>query len=136
MRGFQFYTSLINELDATMNDFLAVTKALADETRLRVLMMLEPGELCLCQLIAVLQLSPSTVSKHVSILATAGLVVGRKDGRWRFYKLSGREAPQYIREALKWVRTHLHDQPGVQRDLKACCAITEQPLEDVSCCYR
>lgn len=119
-----------------MNDFLAVTKALADETRLRVLMLLEPGELCLCQLIAVLGLSPSTVSKHVSILSAAGLVVSRKDGRWRYYKLSGRDAPEHVRQALKWVKTHLQEQPGVQSDRKACCAITEQPLEDVSCCYR
>jgi DNA-binding transcriptional ArsR family regulator len=119
-----------------MNDVLATTKALADETRLRVLMLLEPGELCLCQLIAVLGLSPSTVSKHVSLLSAAGLVRCRKEGRWHYYGLAGRDAPAHVRDALKWVKTHLRDTPGVAKDREACCAIADVPLEDVSCCYR
>ncbi len=119
-----------------MNDFLNVTKALADETRLRVLMLLEPGELCLCQLIAVLGLSPSTVSKHVSLLTAAGLVTCRKEGRWHYYKLADRNAPAHVRTALKWVRTHLKEQPKVVSDREACCDIADQPLETVSCCYR
>jgi len=115
---------------------LAVTKALADETRLRVLMLLVPGELCLCQLIAVLELAPSTISKHVSILAAAGLVERRKEGRWHYYKLTGRGAPVHVRQALKWVLTSLEDQSVVLRDRKAYDAIAGQSLDDLSCCYR
>ncbi|MCX7006705.1 MAG: metalloregulator ArsR/SmtB family transcription factor [Kiritimatiellaeota bacterium] len=51
-----------------MQDIMDVLKALADETRLRALCALRNGELCVCQLIALLDLSPSTVSKHLSIL--------------------------------------------------------------------
>ena len=71
-----------------MQDRLDVLKALADETRLRALYALRGGELCVCQLIALLELAPSTVSKHLSILRAARLVESRKDGRWMYYRLS------------------------------------------------
>jgi DNA-binding transcriptional ArsR family regulator len=65
-------------------------KALADENRLRALCALRDGELCVCQIIALLSLAPSTVSKHLSILRAARLVDSRKDGRWMYYRLSGK----------------------------------------------
>ena len=71
-----------------MRDRLDVLKALADETRLRALCALTGGELCVCQLIALLELAPSTVSKHLSVLRNARLVDSRKDGRWMYYRLS------------------------------------------------
>ena len=71
-----------------VRDVLDVLKALADETRLRALCALRGGELCVCQLIALLELAPSTVSKHLSILRSARLVESRKDGRWIYYRLA------------------------------------------------
>lgn len=71
-----------------MRDTLDVLKALADETRLRALFALRGGELCVCQVIALLDLAPSTVSKHLAVLRAARLVESRKDGRWMYYRLS------------------------------------------------
>lgn len=71
-----------------MQDTLDVLKALADENRLRALFALKGGELCVCQLIALLELAPSTVSEHLSILRAARLVDSRKEGRWMYYILS------------------------------------------------
>ena len=71
-----------------MRDVMDVLKALADESRLRALGALRGGELCVCQLIAFLDLAPSTVSKHLAILRAARLVDSRKDGRWMYYRLS------------------------------------------------
>lgn len=71
-----------------MRDTLDVLKALADENRLRALFALRGGELCVCQLIALLDLAPSTVSKHLSVLRSARLVDSRKEGRWMYYRLS------------------------------------------------
>ena len=62
--------------------------ALSDSTRVRLLHALRGGELCVCQLIELVGLSPSTVSKHLSILRDAGLVDSRKDGRWVHYRLA------------------------------------------------
>ncbi len=71
-----------------MREVMDMLKALADESRLRALCALEGGELCVCQIIALLDLAPSTVSKHLTILRAARLVESRKDGRWMYYRLS------------------------------------------------
>ncbi len=64
-------------------------KALAHPARLRIAAMLRPGELCVCQMTAVLRLAPSTVSAHLAELRRAGAVAERKEGRWVFYALTG-----------------------------------------------
>ena len=71
----------------TIDDFVAVTKAFSDPHRVRAIMALREGELCVCQLIELFGLAPSTVSKHMSILKQAGLVDSRKDSRWVYYHL-------------------------------------------------
>ena len=76
-----------------MKDCLNITKALADENRLRMLLALQDGELCVCQITELMGLAMSTVSKHLSILYQAGLVNARKEGRWMYYSLPGKGAP-------------------------------------------
>lgn len=67
-------------------------KALGDETRIRALLALRDHELCVCQIVELLELAPSTVSKHLQILKEAGLVKSRKKGRWVYYRLSESDA--------------------------------------------
>lgn len=62
-------------------------KGLAHPARLRLLAMLATGELCVCQLTAVLGLAPSTVSQHLSVLTRGDLVADRKEGKLVFYRL-------------------------------------------------
>lgn len=112
-----------------MNEILGVTKALADANRLRAMMALDRGELCVCQVIEMLGLAPSTVSKHLSILHQAGLVQARKEGRWMYYRLPGREAPRAVKEALAWVRRNLADAPQVVRDSKKLDTILRMDRE-------
>jgi ArsR family transcriptional regulator len=71
----------------SLDDFAAVTGALSDPHRIRALMALRSGERCVCQIIELLGLAPSTVSKHMTILRQAGLVESRKDSRWVYYRL-------------------------------------------------
>jgi len=70
-----------------MDKFIAITKALSDSNRVRALAALRYGELCLCQIIELLGLAPSTVSKHMSVLKNAGLVESHKEERWMYYRL-------------------------------------------------
>lgn len=63
-------------------------KALGHPARMRIAVMLRGGELCVCQMTAVLQLAASTVSAYLAELRRAGCVVERKEGRWVFYALS------------------------------------------------
>lgn len=80
-----------------------ITKALAVETRVRTLLSLRGGEPCVCQITELLGLTPSTVSKHISILFQGNLVESRKDGRWIYYPLPGKSAPAAVRKALDWI---------------------------------
>ncbi len=93
-----------------------ITKALADENRVRALLALRQGELCVCQITELFGLAPSTMSKHLSVLYQAGLLESRKNGRWVYYKLPGSEAPLAVREATRWVQRSLADDPKVTED--------------------
>jgi len=108
-----------------------ITKALADGNRLRVLMALGGGELCVCQIVAMLALAPSTVSKHMYILRQAGLVEARKEGRWVYYRLDGTGADKAAREAVRWVQRHLADDPQIVRDAQRLKAILKMSPEEL-----
>lgn len=87
-----------------MESILAITRALSDENRVRALLALGDQEVCVCQLIELLELAPSTVSKHMSVLRQAQLVVGRKKGRWMYYRLPGKMAAPLVRQSIAWIR--------------------------------
>jgi DNA-binding transcriptional ArsR family regulator len=105
--------------NAELRRFMSITKALADETRIRALLALRTGELCVCQITELFGLAPSTMSKHLSVLAQAGLVESRKAGRWIYYQLPGPTAPVEIREALDWVGKSLRGSLRATEDRKA-----------------
>lgn len=65
-----------------MRELLLVMKALGDPSRLRIVAALEGRELCLCQIVELVGLATSTVSRHMAILEQARLVDARKEGRW------------------------------------------------------
>jgi len=85
-----------------MKNILRVIKALADENRLKILQMLNGAELCVCHILEGLEVAPSTVSKHLSILEQAGLIETRKKGRWVHCRLPKSPAPE-VKSALKWL---------------------------------
>ena len=97
-----------------MRDLMAVLKALADENRVRVLMALGPRELCVCQIVELLGLAPSTVSKHMTILKQARLVDSRKEGRWMFYRLAEDDAPLEAKRWPRWCRNCLPTTPTTE----------------------
>ena len=101
-----------------MREFINISKALSDENRLRALMMLIGQELCLCQLIEMLGLAPSTVSKHMSVLYQADLINARKQGRWMYYSLVARGASPQGASAIAWVKKSLAKDKRVLADAK------------------
>lgn len=116
-----------------MNSFLHITKALSDKNRVRVLLMLKGRELCVCQIIEVLGLAPSTVSKHLSILLNAGLIASTKNGRWVYYALPARPEKSIAR-AISWAHESLADDPAALADRKKLNAVKKMSL--VSLCSR
>lgn len=99
-----------------MFEFLNITKALAEENRVRILLALQVEELCVCQIIELLELAPSTVSKHMSVLRQARLVDSRKDGRWMYYRLADSNAPRVVSEAIAWVKKSLSSNERIRQD--------------------
>jgi len=74
--------------DAIVRSIARVHKALSDETRLRILMYLTTGELCVCELLGALEMPQSTVSHHLMLLQNADLITSRKQGRWVLYSIN------------------------------------------------
>ena len=118
-----------------MDIFLNTTKALSDANRVRVLLALRQGELCVCRIIELLQLAPSTVSKHLSILKQAGLIESRKEGRWMHYRLPGREQAGSWR-TLKWVFENMGDAPEIAGDRARMKEILATPIDKLTKIYR
>lgn len=65
-----------------------IFKAISDPTRLKILYLLQDGELCVCEIINVLEKPQSTISHHLNVLKKAGFIKGRKEGLWIHYQLN------------------------------------------------
>lgn len=117
-----------------MRGFMNITKALADETRVRMLMALRGGELCVCQITRLFGLAPSTVSKHLSILHQAGLVESRKNERWVYYRLPAPHPPPMAKQALHWTSTNVGKDERMVADARQLKKILK--LDPVKLCNR
>jgi DNA-binding transcriptional ArsR family regulator len=109
-------------------EFMNITRALADESRVRMLLALRDRELCVCQITELFGYAPSTVSKHLSILSQAGLILSRKTERWVYYRLPGSSAAVAVREALGWVQKSLAKSEQADADAKKLKAILQTDL--------
>jgi DNA-binding transcriptional ArsR family regulator len=103
-------------------------KALAHPGRLRILAMLRGGELCVCQMTAVLDLAASTVSAHLADLKRAGLVGDRKDGRWVFHRLERSEGAAALLEPV-WKA--IARDPQVQADARLLRELRRVGVEEL-----
>ena len=92
-------------------------RAFADETRLRILHLLSRGELCVCDIMAVLGAPQSKVSRHLGYLRRAGLVADRKDGLWRHYSLAPAES-RFQTSLLRCLDSCLDEGGRLKRDAR------------------
>lgn len=116
-----------------MKQFMDITKALSDENRIRVLMFLKKRELCVCRIIEMLALAPSTVSKHMQILKQAGLVESRKHGRWIYYSLSEEDNSPLATKTLKWLADCLRRNQTVCRDRRTLKEVMAMDISQLAC---
>ena len=94
---------LMQTLD--VRSFSRLFRALADETRLRIVALLSHGELCVCHLEEALRLSQPKVSRHLAALRSAGVVEDRRDGTWVYYRLIRQPDADCERQLRGLVRT-------------------------------
>jgi len=93
--------------------------------------------LCVCNINELLELAPSTVSKHLFLLKNARLVKARKDGRWMHYRLNrGQDAPEIVTRALGWIVQSVSDEPEIKADREKLNRILSVSLETACCNVR
>lgn len=97
-----------------MKDFILVIKALSDPNRVKLLKMLQERVMCVCEIQAALGIAQPTVSKHLKILESAGLVGRKKDGLWVNYHLSDGNSSPYAASLLGNLKHWLKDDPEIR----------------------
>lgn len=99
-----------------MKNTARMFKALADETRLRIIvLLLHEGELCVCDIMAALDLPQSTTSRHLAYLKNSGWVDDRREGIWMYYSLA--EQNGTVRAEIgRLLKAHLGAVPAVETD--------------------
>jgi len=99
-----------------MNESTNIFKALSDKNRLRILKMLQIKPLCVCEITEILQLAPSTVSQHLSILKKEDFILEDRDGKWVNYLINQRPADQRISAVLSSLDFWIGDNQMVEND--------------------
>ncbi len=99
-------------------EYVKLFKALGDPTRLRIVKMLQQREMCLCEVRELLGRSSSTVSKHLTILRDAGLLLDAKEGKWVNFRLNDKADQRVIRSLITLVKTSFEDDPVIRDDAK------------------
>lgn len=106
-----------------------IFKALSDSNRIRIVKMLQKKSFCVCEIKDILKLATSTVSKHLSILKEAGLIVDSKDGKWINYKIN--PEPDYLESnALLYIQLQIEDDETIINDRKKASSVDRNKL----CC--
>src|SRR5436190_23893955 len=90
-------------------------RAFSDPIRLRILHLVAEGELCVCDLVEILELPQPTVSRHLAYLRRAGLVSAREERSWNFYRLTPARAA-FHQKLLECLGTCSHDVPALRSD--------------------
>ena len=105
-----------------MRDVAGFHAALADETRLRLLCLIEGGEVCVCHLQDVLKTNQPKISRHLAYLRKAGLVEARRDGKWSHYRL--KELAADLQKILSQTLAHLKIESQIKKDLQRLKQVT------------
>jgi ArsR family transcriptional regulator len=107
-----------------MSKAVKLFKALADETRLRILNLLCRQEICVCQIVEALGLGQSKVSRHLAHLRNAGLVNDRREGLWMYYSLA-QPSGRLHEQAIEWLKQAEDEVPMGAADLEALANLGE-----------
>jgi len=111
-----------------MKAFIKIMKALSDPNRIKIIKMLQERELCVCEIQAVLDVSQSSVSKHLKILEDSELVNSRKEGLWVNYSLADGKSSPYAATLLGNLQHWLNDEPEIHAILSKIPLLNREEL--------
>ena len=107
-----------------MYSLLAVSKAISDETRLRIINVLLLREFCVCELQEIFGMSEPRISRHLRILKASGLVSQKREGKWNYYRLritdSNRALFDYLNKEFKTNTIFLEDTEKAKNTNLSC----------------
>jgi ArsR family transcriptional regulator, arsenate/arsenite/antimonite-responsive transcriptional repressor len=110
-----------------MDQVVQIYKALSEEMRLRIMMLLTHGELCVCDLMAIFNEPQSKISRHLAYLKNSGLITGKRVGVWMHYSV--RETLDEIARAqLEFMGQHLSSLGWSREDMKKMEEVKAQKL--------
>ena len=123
-----------------MEKLTATLKALSDQNRIRIMVaLMQYDELCACQLTELLEIAGATVSRHLGVLHSAGLVQSRKEGRWIYYSIA--DNVEYSKQVLGWIKETAASCERIQLDNEKLTEILRCDPEELcrqqrgkSCC--
>ena len=101
-----------------MRELTRLLKVLSDESRLRVLNLLQEREACVCEVMQVMDISQSKASRILSALYDAGLLKLRREGRWALYSIETDPSKDYVKDILTGIKRSLADNPAAAEDLE------------------
>jgi ArsR family transcriptional regulator, arsenate/arsenite/antimonite-responsive transcriptional repressor len=110
-----------------MEQLVQLYKALSEEMRLRIMMLLTHGELCVCDLMAILDEAQSKVSRHLAYLKHSGMVKSKRDGLWMHYSL--KDSMESVAQAqISFLKRQLTSADWFQKDMKKMEEVKKQKL--------
>jgi ArsR family transcriptional regulator len=115
--------------EETESNVDAMFRAFSERTRLRILHLLVDGEMCVGDLVSILDISQPRVSQHLAYLRNAGLVVGRKEGLWSYYSLAPTHS-HFHKKLLECLRHCFAEVPELQADDRRAAKLRSEG----SCC--
>jgi ArsR family transcriptional regulator len=100
-----------------MQDFLNLTKTLSEKNRLKIIMALTNGKLCICQIRKMLGVIPSKVCKHLFVLESAGLIKCEIEEGWKYYILND-ELDKPCIDIINWLKKYIPTDDSMGIDMK------------------
>lgn len=125
-------------MDSDLKSMDRLLKALADPTRLRIVGLLQDGEVCVCHLHDTLKIPQSKASRHLAYLRRAGVVQAEKRGLWVYYRIAPQASAvaQTVLDAARHTAAHI---PTMKRDARRLeqetgCCVSVHPAPGFQCC--
>lgn len=107
---------------------IEIFQMLGDQTRLRALsLMQDAGKLCVCELVAALDLSQPKISRHLAALRDAGLLTSRRDAQWVFYHINN-ALPEWQQQVVAWALIGIKDDAVLKQDADRLTAMQNRPV--------
>ncbi|RKX41515.1 MAG: ArsR family transcriptional regulator [Thermotogae bacterium] len=108
-----------------MQRLIKVLKALSDETRLRILKILqEKDSLCVCEIMQALDISQTRASRNLGILKDAGFVTDRREGVWAHYSINRKKVNEYHHDIMRLLQRWLNDDETIKKDKERLKKVT------------